>query len=510
MKQKYVKMNNNRREFSLGNLTRIIKEISLNKVYATQTEIFYSLFGAEEVSDSTVNNYCIGYRAIGTDYKQEYIKRKKYPNKGFDETAISLLSILKGRIINRQTHEEIEKALDDDIIKRLCLEMYNIAKNDKTVSIDYTYNLYSLIKKNKLYDCLCEILLYIVLEKKQPIYIDKTQRELFEDILNNTNISINDLQQLLEVQLKDGINYTYSLKKMAKEKNPYASFELGDMEYKGMMTGSPRYIKAYNYFLTAAEKKHPRASWLIGKMFLEGKIGNKSKEDLKEGFKYLKEAEKLGSIAAINSIGICYLNGLSKPKDKLKAIEYFERAAKENYVYAHNNLGRIYEEEGNLKKAYEHYLFSSNLEESWASNKMGQWYLKGIYVQKDKKKAFECFNKAIEVPKNLLNHWAYYNLAKYFYLEGSFEVGIEKDIKKAIEYFEKSIENGIDKAYKNLIYIYTDKYLREEKDEYIDLINKYIKTFSLKEIYKEYEKEIQAKISTLKTKNIILVKKQVA
>ena len=507
METKYVKMNNNQRELSLGNFCRIVKELSLNKTFAGQPEVFYAIFGVEDVSDSTINNYCIGYRTIGTDFKKIYLKRKNYPNDEFDETILELMSILKGQFYSALTHNEIEK-MSKENLKKLSLELYNIAKNDVTVSSEFTKNIGKLIKEEKIYDSICEFLIYIVLEKKQPVYIDKSQRELFENILNNTNISMDELEKFINIQLKDGINYTYSLKKLAKEKNPYAAFELGELEYTGSMTGTPRYLKAYDYFKVAAEKNHPRANWLIAKMLLEGQIGKKTEEDLNKAFTYLKIAEELGSIAAINTIGLCYLNGTipSISKNIDKAIKYFEKASKNDYVYAHNNLGRIYEEKENYEKAFEHYSFAASLEESWSSNKLGQWYRKGIYVKKDTKKAYEYYNKAIEVPKNILNHWAYFNLAKYYYLEGDYEANIEKDIDKAIKYFEKALDGGIDEAYKELIYIYLDRYKEKEEDKDLEKANYYLSKFRLKDIYKDFEKEIKEKIDILEKEKIILVR----
>ena len=355
---------------------------------------------------------------------------------------------------------------------------------------------------------ICEILLFIVLEKKQPIYIDKTRREIFESMLNNTNISMNDLEQFLKIQLKDGINYTYSLKKLSKENNPYASFELGDMEYTGIMSGSPRYVKAYEYFKIAAAQNHPRANWLIGKMLLEGQIGKKTEETKEKAFKYLKKAEELGSIAATNTIGLCYLSGLipSILKNEEKAIFYFKKAAKEDYVYAHNNLGKIYEEHGDLKKAYEHYMVGATLEESWASNKIGKWYLEGTYIEKDEKQAYEYFNKATEVPKSILDHWAYFNLAKYFYLNGNFEANIEKNIPKAIEYFNKALEGNIEDAYNELILIYIEKFKKNENQKDLDYINFYYNKFRHTTSYKYYKKEIDSKIEELVKNKILLIK----
>lgn len=78
MNKVYIKMNNNEEYLSLGNVFRIIKEESKSKLNALQSEIFYSLFD-EYINDTTINNYCVGVRAIGDAYKQIMIhKQKKY------------------------------------------------------------------------------------------------------------------------------------------------------------------------------------------------------------------------------------------------------------------------------------------------------------------------------------------------------------------------------------------------------------------------------------------------
>ncbi len=319
---------------------------------------------------------------------------------------------------------------------------------------------------------------------------------------------MNELENFLKAQLRDGVNYTYSLKKLAKEKNPYAAFELGEMEYRGTMTGTPRYVKAYEYFKIAAEKNHPRANWLISKMLLEGQIGKSTDEDLRKAYQYLKNAEECGSIAATNTIGLCYLNGWipDKPKNIEMAIKYFKKAADKDYVYAHNNLGKIFEEKGDYEKAYSHYYFSASLEESWALNKIGQWYRTGTFLEKDMKKAYEYYNKALEVPQNILNHWAYFNLAKYFYMNGNYEANIEKNQKKAIEYFEICIKSDIDEAYQELINIYIDKYLENQNDECINKINKYMSKLELKPYYEKCKKNILEKLSILQKEKLIIIK----
>ena len=70
-------MNNNDEHLSLGNLFRIIKDSSKNKISALQSELFCTLFDLEGINDTTVNNYCIGYRAIGIEYKKRFNRNEE-------------------------------------------------------------------------------------------------------------------------------------------------------------------------------------------------------------------------------------------------------------------------------------------------------------------------------------------------------------------------------------------------------------------------------------------------
>ena len=512
MKKNFIKMNNNQNQLSLGNFCRIVKEIAQNKSFANQTEVFYCLFGVNNVSDSTINNYCIGYRSIGTEFRQKYIIYKRnYLNQPeiFDEVVLGLMSILDGEVYPKLTHEGIiSKTKNNYLFNKLINELYNLAKNDKTVSDEFTENIHNQIVQNELYKTLCDILIYIVLEKKQPVYIEVSQKEIVENILNNTNISVSELEKFLKLQMQDGINYTHALKKLAKEKNPYACYEMGDMEYTGKMVGYPRYIKSYEYFKIAAEKNHPRACWLIAQMFYQKKIGDLSADDLELAWYYLKKAEKAGSVAAINTIGTCYLNGLvpKQKKSETKAIEYFKKATEYEYVYAYNNLGKIYENKKEYKKAFKYFLFGAEKEESWACNKVGEYYRLGITCEKDMKQAFKYYNLATEVPLNILDHWAYFNLAKYFYLNGSADAGIEKNISKAVSYFKKAGEAGVAEAYEQLIYIYIDKYINSTSDYHLNKINEYLDKLSKYKYYDKCKSNLKEKMSEVEKKHLALVR----
>jgi len=495
----YIKMNESNDYLSFGNLCRVIKEISLNKTYSSQSEIFSIIFDDDTLSDSTINNYCIGYRNIGSVYKKKYYKYKKeYQNNKdiFLEVITNLISILEGNIKESTTYENIN---NNNLLRKLCTNLYNIAKNDKNVNSTFTIKLNNYIKENKLYECTIELLFYIILEHKQPIYKENIIKETVENILNKTNISVNDLEKFLSLNFKDGVNYVYELKQLAKENNAYACFELGYMEYKGEITGYPRYNKAYNYFVISSSYNHPRASLLIADMLLKGQIGNNAKEDKEKAIEYLNKAISLGSVAALNKMGLIYLK-----TNKEKSIEYFNKAIEHDYVYAYNNLGKIYEEEKNYKKAYEYYLKSAEKEESWSCNKLGEFYRLGLYVEKDIKKALYYYNLATDVPISLLEYYSKYNLAKYFYLSGNYESGIEKDIDKAISLFEEASNNNKIEASIELLKIYIEKYLKKRTEENLSKINYYKNKIETHDRYNiETKKEIENYILKIKEEFLI-------
>jgi len=94
MKKQYIKMNNNDEHLSLGNLFRIIKDSSRSKVSALQSELFCTLFELESINDTTVNNYCVGCRSIGSSYKQVYLNKEKRYNTNKDEFTDNIIGIL--------------------------------------------------------------------------------------------------------------------------------------------------------------------------------------------------------------------------------------------------------------------------------------------------------------------------------------------------------------------------------------------------------------------------------
>ena len=499
MKKQYIKMNNNDEHLSLGNLFRIIKDSSRSKVSALQSELFCTLFELEGINDTTVNNYCVGCRSIGSAYKQVYLnKEKRYSiNKGeFTDNIIGILSIIDG-IVYSNINDKIKFINENDSANLVARKLYNLGKNDKQVINEFTNKLSLLINDGKIYECLVEELLFIILHKKQPVYEEELKVEVFEDVLNDTSISSIDLQEYLSLKLREGINFDYSMRSLADRGNAYANYEIGSNEYYGYFAGYPRYDEAFKYLDKAASMDHASANYMIGNMFIRGLLGNKSKEELEKGYKYLEKSYKLGNVAASNLIGNMYLNGIHPlSKDIKKAKEYYKKASDSNYAYAFNNLGRIEEDNKNYIEAFNYYLSSANLGESWACNKVAEAYRMGV-VDKDMDKAYYYYTRALENNYRTLCFYAYYNLAKYFYMNGYDKY--PKDTNKAIEYLNIASNNGILEASIELFFYYSKKYLTNKDEVDKELLLKYK---SVIECHDKYNDKLRERIeSTLKEIN---------
>lgn len=413
--KKYVKMNKNN-YLSLGNLFNIIKKNALNKDSAMQIEIFCALFNINDINYTTVNNYCIGYRPIGIEYKKIYLELKEEYISDKDvyiDIMLNILNILDEKIYIKDNNS-INLINNNKRLYNVINELLEIAKLDKNINDEYIENNYSLLKENNLYEVFINLLLYIILDNKQPIYIEEFDIELDEE-----------LKDYLKINLYEGISYISSLKELAKKDNKYACAELGSLEFSGLINGYVDYNKSYNYYMKASLKNHPKACWMIANLIFTKRV----EYDEEVMLIFLKKAIDLGSVAALNTYGLYLL------KDNVEeALKYFERASLSGYAYAYNNIGLIHERNNNYKEALKYFKLSADLNQSWALNKVGEYYRKNNNLEE----AYFYYNKSIECPINERNYYGYYNLAKYYYI---------KDNKnKAIEYLKIACDNNIKEA----------------------------------------------------------------
>ena len=399
---------NNVNILSLGNIINSIKKISNNN-NAMQTEIFCSIFGVNEINTTTVNNYCIGIRAIGIEYKK--IFEEKYNDNSIIKNILSLVNILENKVYSE------DNALDtinkSDKLKKVIEELKQIATSDEHID-----DINKLLKDNN-YETIKEMLYYAIIINKQPVYSQ------------NINIKINkqELNEYMRLELYWGESYISSLLELAKKNNMYACAKLGSLEFEGAVTGTPNYKKSFQYYLKSANKNHPKSCWMIANLILTNKV----EYDFDTMWKYLNKSIELGSAAGYNTMGLCYLRGINKDNkvDKEKAEYYFKIAGDLGYVFAFNNLGKIYEEKDE-EEAMKYYNISADMNNSWALNKVGEYHRKN----NDYIKAYIYYSKAVDCPITEICRYAFYNLAKYYYEPGFKELNIKADKEKAKYYYD--------------------------------------------------------------------------
>ncbi len=394
--KKYIKMNNNKNYLSLGNIFDTIKSFSHNKENAMQSELFCTLLGIESINNTTVNNYCVGSRAISVEYKKIIIELKNNLSTNqlvYLKPMLNLISILDDYIYK---DEDIKLINNNEKLKKICESMLNLAKNDDHIDNEFIDKNEKLIENNNLYMAFINMFIYAILDNTQPIY------------KQSIDIKINkeELEDYLKIKLYEGFSYTNSLIELSKKNNIYACAELGSMEFYGEITGVRNFEKSYEYYLKAANKNYPKACFMIANLILTKKVN----KDFNTLWKYLNKAIELGSSAGLNTMGLCYKYGINKDSkiDLEKAKYYFDLAAQDGYVYAYNNLGLLCDDEN---EAINYFKISADMGESWALNKVGEYYRK----KNDLTKAYIYYKKSIEAPIKERNKWGYYNLAKYFY-----------------------------------------------------------------------------------------------
>ena len=430
MKNNFVKMNDGTEYLSLGNIFNYIKKNSIDKNNAMQTELFSIVFDTNDVSASSVNNYCIGYRAIAVDYKKLFYYVRDNIKNDYEvlaKTIIDIINVLEDQI-NVIDSNRIEFINSNERLKLLCDDLFNLIREDRNITNKKRFKDY--LDNHDLYMFMVEVLCYGVLDNTQPIF--KQDISLF--------LNSKDLEEFISINLYDGFNYISAIKRLASKGNMFANVELGTLEYNEGLSNNDRYINSFNYYKVAADLGHPKACWMVAYMTMKGIVPY----DYELMNKYLDMALDLGSVPAINMKGNCYRYGFTKDGsvDLDTAIKYYEEAAGQGYAYAYNNLAFIALEQGDEDKAVYYYKRSADLGEAWASNRLGEYFRK----RNDLKNAYYYYIESIKGLYFEKYFWGYYNLSKYYYLHGVPELNIKQNLDKAEKFANIALEHGIKEA----------------------------------------------------------------
>lgn len=164
------------------------------------------------------------------------------------------------------------------------------------------------------------------------------------------------------------------------------------------------------------------------------------------------EAEK-GNPAAMLTLGTMYERGVGTPRNFVKSLEWYRKAANAGLAEGYYNVGVGFEigmgTTGNPVEAFHNFEKSAELGLPQGLYKLASLYFTGVGTAKNEAWGIELLKRAADA-----GHMAAANDLGVIYFEGTF--GQAKDVKKAFEMFTRAADLGNPEAMKNLAVFYRD------------------------------------------------------
>ena len=206
---------------------------------------------------------------------------------------------------------------------------------------------------------------------------------------------------------------------------------LGGCMYDGLGTEANPELACQLFRVAISREPIAQAYASLGIATLQG---NGTAEDETLGKAYLDTAVSLGHEKAILWVGLCHLNGWGCRADTAMAIPYLERAADNGEIRAINELGDIYEEQGDFKNAVLYYEKGVTLGSLESYCNLGYCYQEGQGVVLNSKKAFDLYMVAAEH-----DYMKGYLYVAQSYMNG---MGCERNYPEGMKWLEKAAEAG--------------------------------------------------------------------
>lgn len=278
-----------------------------------------------------------------------------------------------------------------------------------------------------------------------------------------------------------GLNYEYGqgvqqdikialqwLQKSAEAKFAPAYTELGNIYNFGSYGIEKDQKKSFEYYEKGAELGENKSKAALADFYIEGKLVEKDLDKARslyqEAFSNLQEKAVIeNDVSAQFWLGTIYSDGLPILNiniDYNQAAEWFQKAAKNNFDYAKNNLGIMYLHglgvAQNYKKAFELFMEATERQDVAAMSNVANCYYNGKGVEKDYSKAAEYHSKAA--------HLGYANSQEVLgemYLKGE---GVETNYAKGVYWLKAACKGEERTAFAPLGNCYK-KGLGVDKDE---------------------------------------------
>ena len=228
--------------------------------------------------------------------------------------------------------------------------------------------------------------------------------------------------------------------------------------------------KAMRFLKKVEDKDNPFYLDLMGAIYTSG--ADKIEVDAEKAIEYYTKAFENGRKYSAYKLQRIYTVGYGEVKaDKTKQIEWLNHGIESNVTDCMVDMALLsitedsaYKDMHNPQKAIDLLKRAARHGSGNAYYTMGNLYYEGKYLPKDDKKAYENWEKAVELK--------YYETASnlaYAYIEG---VGCEKDESKGIELYKLAADNGSGFAAYKLYFCYANGVWGVKKD--IEVAKKYL------------------------------------
>ena len=182
------------------------------------------------------------------------------------------------------------------------------------------------------------------------------------------------------------------------------------------------------------------AQYALGCCYYSGIVVS---QNFKEAYQWFNKSAQQGLPEAIQSLALCYLRGDGVQADYDEGIKLQNKAAESNIPTILYTTGVIYELfAGDSIKAFDYYERAADLGNVEACLNVGADYRDGIVVNQNYAKALEYYTKAAEKgnPIGYINVGTIYYLSYKDYTYYNEDLGVEKDLNKAIQNLEASLK----------------------------------------------------------------------
>ncbi|EJK61672.1 hypothetical protein THAOC_17796 [Thalassiosira oceanica] len=145
-------------------------------------------------------------------------------------------------------------------------------------------------------------------------------------------------------------------------------------------------------------KKDPEAVNFLGEQYCHGKLG--LQKDVQRAFELWTEAAELGSIEALNNLSVAYESGAVAQLGRVKATEFYEKAAMQGHVLSRHNLGCIEGKKGNDDRAARHLLISAKMGYKESVETIKKMLMAGLATKAQYTEALKGYQDAVKEMKS--------------------------------------------------------------------------------------------------------------